>query len=145
MSRLLFTSSIPAQYKEQLIEVFFFNDNQGKYREQIIQAVDLYSKPVIRNLGSRVALDFENEGIGQALHLVYNTGANFEVLGGFLYTRDPLDTLRIVHMAFSQQNLRVAAVDLVLMQMKKIASVLRGIRYVFFQYNHARFNVRNLK
>lgn len=97
--RLRFTSELPAEHREQLENLFFFNDNQARYRNVIIASIDRFGEPRLREVAGRLRLRTSELGELQALFALMVEGSRSQLVGVVAYTRTDSKTITLLHMA----------------------------------------------
>ena len=81
------TSQLGCEYSARLEEVFFFNANQWKLREDLRRVVEGYGTPQIRNRNERLCLEFEALPQAQTLYLMKGE-AQPELAGVVCFVRE---------------------------------------------------------
>lgn len=136
MNRFYFASSIDFKFKKDLEQIFFFNPSQHRYHDRIVAAIEAFSKPILVVEGDKVMLAFEEQAVGQGLHIFEIKDHRPLLVGGLLYTRDCMDRLTIAHIAlggFRRKDFRLLTE--VNEEMKRIAKRVRGVQTIYFHYS----------
>jgi hypothetical protein len=148
---MFFTSTLPVNYLEDLKNLFYFNENQYRIREDIVTVIEMFGTPSIvqKNGLLRVALDSHFEP--QAVFVLENEKPNAQLIGVFVYVRDTPDNIALtyisVDMEYSSSGKYADKMLPVKMfgQMRRIASVIKGVETltVFFNRKTHKLKVRN--
>lgn len=144
---IYFRSKIDASYESELERLFFFNHNQQKYIDRINRSLVEYSKPVLKNCGDKVALVFEDEMIGQTLHLFDSNGHEAELIGVVMYARDSIDRVTIVHLVLHERcgviykKSHVNIASIVLQELISTFRKMKGVEKVRLYYTDTEISI----
>lgn len=135
-SDIVYSSFLNPSLKRELEKLFFFNDRQSVYIQEILETVRLFGEPklVQRNDGLWIHLP----KIPHAQCLFGVDSKNNSLVGVAIYTREDLEELEILHLATCSAwqgiDCPEAFLGELLSQLVKIAKRLRGIEKIRLPY-----------
>lgn len=97
MSEIAFTSVLGPEHKQELERLLFFNDNQAKVSDAVMQVAGRYGTPRVQVVAERLRVGLESVQ-PQTLFAVRRTGAGVEPVGVMVYTREG-DALVVLFLA----------------------------------------------
>ena len=145
--RVSFTSRLEGEHLEALQDLFFFNEQQGRYREGIINSIESYGEPFLRVEGGLIRVHTTKLGLVQAIFAVsVGEDGRRTPVGVAVFSRTAPDTFSLLHIsvdkAFSVDG--VHAKDLVALKLFQrtvdAARRIRGIRRVTVHYGPVAFS-----
>lgn len=99
MQRFFFSSVLPIAYRDELERIVFFNPEQERVTESVIDSVHRYGGPLI--VEENGILRFRVPAFGQVQTLyALDRGEQPACLAGVvMYVREPRDTMLVLHLA----------------------------------------------
>ena len=126
--------------RADLEHLLFFNPQQHRVRERIIDAVRRHGRPTLNVEAGRVTVGVEHRPHVQNLFFFHSRGARPRLCGVVLYLREPAEDIFILHMAVQpdySMGGRLASLGLLFRMVEEVKAVgrkLKGVRYVRFMY-----------
>jgi hypothetical protein len=139
---LYFKSKIDRRYREELDRLFYFNGNQKKWEAVVEQSIIDYAYPVLMEKNGKVAIGYEDKGIGQSLHILDSDRPDASLIGVVIYTRESVDTITIIHLVLHEQCseiLKKSGVNIGLMVIRSLIprfKKLKGVNKLRFYYTN---------
>ena len=138
---IFFRSRLPESFRDQLDRVFFFNNNQSRFTKRINRSIEEFTRPVIKTFGTEVAVDFQDDTIGQTLHVIdSNNIEEASLVGIVMYVRDRPDRLTIVHIVlhencgFMYKKERINIASLIMEELMPMFRMIKGVDKVRLYY-----------
>jgi len=136
---LIFSSSLPAERRDELEELMFFNPQQGAHESGINSSIRDYGFPKIVQEGSSLTIGIEGRDV-QTLYAFIERSGNPELVGVIVYTRTSPHTIALLNMAvtpeysYSSGYKNELVVVRMLTQLRKIARRINGIHKLSIAY-----------
>lgn len=134
-----FSSVLPAEYREDLETVLYFNRLQGRARTAIVQSLEKYGQPRLGAADGFLRVSFEDVADVQTLFALADLDDGYQLAGVLMYVREA-DDLVILHLAVAEafssagpERDGLLAMRFVL-AVKDIARRLNGVRSVVLHY-----------
>ena len=141
--RIDFTSELSADRLRQLEELLFFNENQTQYRNAVVEAIERFGEPEIRNRGGLLRVHTSQLGEVQSLFAVEHRLGAHRPIAVAVYARTSPDTMTLLHIVvhhdfaatgpFASKMVTVRLVH----QVAKAVSRIKDIRKVEMMYGMA--------
>lgn len=135
--KLEYRGELRTEYHPQLDSLFFFNQRQAGYCDNIRMTIERFGCPRIGRRGDSVFLTLDGEFAVQNLFAVEQSHPCNPLLGAAIYTRFPLDTLAVLHLAVSSEccdNSRLIVCSGLLRELRGIARKVKGIQRIKVDY-----------
>jgi hypothetical protein len=138
---LTFKARIPANLKDELIRLFYFNNNQTRYAKPILRAVEQYGSPEIVEHDNTISLALSGNNKGQALFALDCDSADASLIGALIYTRVGVDAIAIIHLVIQEDASSVFAqngvnlTQVFVQHIEKIAARVKNINKLALPYS----------
>ncbi len=140
MSGFAYTSVLPPSRYEELANLMFFNVQQHRVRDDIVNAIELYGLPEIVATEHSLRFSVEKLGEVQALYALDGDAATGRLVGALLYARVSDGKIVLLHMsvAAAYASGGPAADKLLALKMierlKRACKALKGVRELEILY-----------
>jgi hypothetical protein len=145
LSQLHLHSSIGAEYRLEIEDLFFFNPKQGVVRDRVRQHVERYGTPRIRCREGLLSLELSRVEQAQSLFIMLGD-SQAKLIGVVLYVREG-DCLKVLYMALEPGYTRtwrkscVVIAD-VLDLLRRLARYIKGVQQIEFSLARKDVTVR---
>lgn len=140
----LFASHLTPDLKEQLEKIFFFNDRQSFYIDEILQTVKLFGDPKMKETDFGITIVLPKVPHAQCLFGI--APLQNKLLGVGIYTREVPEELEILHIAtcssWQKSDEPEANLEMFISKFAEIARRIRGIRKLRLPYGKAIFPIK---
>lgn len=148
MSGFAYTSVLPLSRYEELANLMFFNLQQHRVRDDIVNAIERYGVPEIVATGHSLRFSVEKLGEVQTLYALEGDSGTGRLVGTLLYARVSDDKIVLLHIgvapAFASGG--PAAGKLLALKMverlKRACKALKGVRELEILYGHRAAAIR---
>jgi hypothetical protein len=103
MSEFVYSSVLQASRYDELADLMFFNLRQHEFREDILNAIELYGVPRIVTTDRSLRFSVEKLGEVQTLYAFEGDAAEGRLAGVMLYARVSDDKIVLLHMGIAAQ------------------------------------------
>jgi hypothetical protein len=140
MREFVFSSVLPGSRYEELADLMFFNRQQERFREGIVDAIERYGMPEI--VATKEALRFTVGSLGevQVLYALDGDAVRGRLAGVMLYARTTPEKIVLLHIGVAPEyssggprSDRLLAMKLV-EQLKKLGRAIKGITKIEILY-----------
>jgi hypothetical protein len=148
MSGFAYTSVLPSSRYEELANLMFFNRQQHRVRDDIVNAIDLYGVPEIVAAERSLRFCVAKLGEVQAIYALEGDSAKGRLVGTLLYARVSDDKIVLLHMsvAAAYASGGPAAGKLLALKMierlKRACKTLKGVRELEILYGRRAAAIR---
>ena len=139
-ARVTVAAFVDVADRADLERLLFFNPQQHRVRERIIDAVRQHGRPAIIVKDGKMTVGVERRPHVQNLFFFHHQGSRSRLCGVVLYLREPAEDIFILHMAvqpdYSMAG-RWASLGLLFRMVDAVKAVgrkVKGVRYVRFMY-----------
>jgi hypothetical protein len=135
-------------YRSDLEQLFFFNPAQAVYRPAIRRTIEKLGMPEIAMVNGVLTLTLGPNISTETVFMLEQRGNSLRLRGVMIYSREPLDTLALIHLAVAADPSGDApATDmnwgtLLVAKALEIAHQVRGISFVCLPYSRGRIRVK---
>jgi hypothetical protein len=98
-ARVHFTSELSADRLGQLEELLFFNENQAQYRNVVVESIERFGEPRIRNDRGLLRVHTSRLGEVQTLFAVEHRLDAHRPVAVAVFARTATDTMTLLHIA----------------------------------------------
>jgi hypothetical protein len=139
VKQIHFTSTLAAEYRDDLEDLLFFNPDQPKFIQAIEKSVARYGSPRIVTHGNGLRVEVGTAHQVQALFALQP-----RLVGCVIFVRDPIDNLTILHVVVAddkRMTTTTSEVPLVAQlygQVTEIARRIKGINTVTILYRQSK-------
>ena len=130
---------LPSRYDE-LADLMFFNLNQHQFRDDIVNAIELYGMPQIVTTDHSLRFSVEKLGEVQTLYAFDGEAATGRLAGVMLYARVSDEKIVLLHMGLAAQyqsggpaSSKLLALKMI-ERLKKVGKTLKGVRSLELLY-----------
>ena len=138
--RFVYTSVIPASRYHELAELMFFNLRQHRFRDDIVNAIDLYGLPEIVTTDHSLRFSVEKLGEVQSLYALDGNTATGRLAGAVIYARVSDEKIVLLHMGLAAPyqtggpvSHKMLALKMI-QRLKKAGKTLKGVRSLEILY-----------
>ncbi|GMQ83271.1 MAG: hypothetical protein BMS9Abin06_0004 [Gammaproteobacteria bacterium] len=146
MGAILITSKLGENFREDLEQMMFFNEEQYKAEAGIRNCVERYGVPEITTENGYLRIRVNAFSITQALFAIDRTESEDILSGVIVYVRDTVDNISILHIAIAENSALTGPVKTarlildLLHQVIDSASRINGVKNVKLVYGMASDN-----
>lgn len=134
--KLRFQSSIDVNFTEQLSDLLYFNLNQVKYKEHIIDAINSYGTPVIKEKGKNITLKLEDDIETHTLFLIGSEDSKDFLLGVAVFFKKNDNEAILLHIAVNHTLIDSTFLTLqLIIEVKNYLKNIAGIRKLSLFYS----------
>ena len=136
INKIHFSSVIKMDYYDILERLLFFNKQQDRHRNTIIEFIEKYGEPNIINNGGKLSIKV---GENVETHCIFASNGP-KLVGVLIYTQDLPENILVLHIAvdedysirgkYSKKNLVIKIVE----ELKKIALLNSSIKTITICY-----------
>jgi hypothetical protein len=136
---LVFSSTLPAESREELEAMMFFHPEQQNHSSQINASIESYGFPRVIEEDQQLRIGIEGQDV-QTLYAFVKRGSKRDLVGVIVYTRTGVDTLALLHMAVHPDYSHSSGfrneliLPRMLEQLRTIAKRIRGITRLSIAY-----------
>jgi hypothetical protein len=147
-SDIHFRGALPLDCRETLEHLFFFNPGQLQYQSAIRRTVETYGMPVIHESSDRLTLRLDGATATETLFLLERCPKGEVLRGAMMFSRVPMDTLMILHLAVAPGERSLPAgsatnwAGRLVQKALEIAHQVRGISFVGLPYSGNRLSIQ---
>jgi hypothetical protein len=138
--RFVYTSSIPASRYHELAELMFFNLRQDRFRDDIVNAIELYGLPEIVTTDQSLRFSVEKLGQVQSLYAFDGNAQTGRLAGAMVYARVSDEKIVLLHMGLADPyqtggplSHKMLALKMI-QQLKKVGKTLKGVHRLEILY-----------
>jgi len=147
MIDISFSSSVKTDYREDLESLLFFNPSQRKYGSGIGKCLKEFGAPGIVTKNDRLCIRVGQIPDVQVLFAFENNqGETSPLIGAIIFYRTDQQNIVVLHIAVRQEYCirhshgRMLVTEL-LKEVRRVAHLMRGVKWITIRYNGARINV----
>jgi hypothetical protein len=133
---IVYSSFLNPSLKGELEKLFFFNDRQGVYMQEILETVRLFGEPKIEQCHDGIWIHLPKVPHAQCLFGV--DSKKNSLFGVAIYTREDLEELELLHLAtcssWQGTDWPEACLGHLLSQLVKVAKRVRGVERIRLPY-----------
>lgn len=142
-----YTSRLEERHLERLQNLLFFNENQGRYRDGIIQSIEMFGEPFLRTRDGLIRVHTTRLGEVQSIYAV--VGTEHEVshpIGVSVFARSAEDAFALLHISVDEEFIAGGphAMEMVAFKLFQrtmdAARSIRGIRRMTIHYGPLAFS-----
>jgi hypothetical protein len=140
MSKFVYSSVLQASRYDELANLMFFNLKQHRFRDDIVNAIELYGVPQIVTTDRSLRFSVEKLGEVQTLYALDGDAQTGRLAGVMIYARVSDDRIVLLHMgiAAQYQSGGPASHNLLALRMigrlKRVGKTLKGVRCLEILY-----------
>ncbi len=144
---MIYKSIIDEKYFEQLENMIFFNSQQKRYIDEIINSVSKFGTPRIIKTSKGIMIQLDN--VVEVQNIFVLDDLEKELIGLVLYYRESFSTVTLLHIAINDSfNSLSYSNDLVvpriIVELYKRLKLVKGIEFMKILYSD-RINIFRLK
>jgi hypothetical protein len=139
-NRFVYSSVLPPRRYEELAELMFFNLKQHQFRDDIVNAIELYGMPQIVTTDHSLRFSVEKLGEVQTLYAFDGKPVTGRLAGVMLYARVTDEKIVLLHMGIAAQyqsdgpaSNKLLALKMI-ERLKKVGKTLKGVRSLEILY-----------
>jgi hypothetical protein len=139
MRDFVYSSVLPGDRYEELAQLTFFNRSQGRFRADIVGAIERYGVPEIVTTNESLRFTVGNLGEVQALYAL-DGGTGGRLAGVMLYARTSAEKIVLLHIVVAPEYAsngprsdRLLALKLV-ERLKKLGRAVKGVTTIEILY-----------
>ncbi|MFY7732892.1 MAG: hypothetical protein ACOVSR_05370 [Bacteroidia bacterium] len=129
----IFSPYISETAREELQELFFFNSNQSRYQTKILNAIEIYGKPIIISENELITIRLSTQNINQQTLFILDKEKESKLIGVLIYVKE-LTTINVVHLSFCEQN-NFSKFCFIIKKFSQMLKNIKNIKFLKFQYN----------
>jgi len=140
MSEFVYSSVLQASRYDELSDLMFFNLRQHRFRDDIVNAIELYGVPQIVTTDNSLRFSVEKLGEVQTLYAFESDAVAGRLAGVMLYARVSDDKIVLLHMGIAAQyqsggpaSHRLLALKMVA-RLKRVGKSLKGVHRLEILY-----------
>lgn len=139
---LFFSSLLPIAYRDELERIVFFNPEQGRVTESIIDSVHRYGVPLIVEESGTLRFRVPAFGQVQTLYAMDLAEQPPCLAGVVMFLREPRDTILVLHLAVHEDYVAAGlhgeawATPRLLAAVRNACQRIRGITRMRLLYPH---------
>lgn len=140
MDRFAFSSVLTDSHHDELTELVFFNRQQDRVREGIVDAIERYGVPELVTRSGTLRFTVGRLGEVQALYALDTSARRSRLAGVMLYARTAPDRVVLLHIGLSPEySSRGPRSDALLAlklieQLKKSCAAIKGVETIEILY-----------
>ncbi len=142
VQRFFFSSVLPIAYRDELERIVFFNPEQERVTEAIIDSVHRYGVPLIVEEDGTLRFRVPAFGPVQTLYALDRAEQPAGLAGVIMYVREPHDTMLVLHLAVHEDYVAAGAqgeawiTPRLLATVRSVCQRIRGITCMRLLYPH---------
>ena len=142
--RFLFSSRIPADQRGALEDLLFFNEHQSRVRGVLLEAIERWGCPEIREVDGFLRVTLSGRGDCQCLFVGQARAGSLRPLGLVLYLRDAAERITVLHVSLAPSyaaggvHAEANLLGRLMREVKRVARRTGGIRQVLLAYRALR-------
>ncbi len=148
MCPIRITSVLPLAQRDELERITFFNPQQSRVTEPLLQSVHRYGVPKIVEDGPNLRFTVRDFGQVQSLYALDDPDRDERdsadrLVGVVLFVREPQDSLLVLHLAVHEDYTAhgpwavMWITPRLMSAVRALALRIRGVRWVRFLYPHS--------
>ena len=144
---MIYKSILDENYYEQLENMLFFNSQQNRYIDEIINSVTKFGTPRIVKNGNRIMIELDHFSDVQNMFVFDDEEKS--LIGLVLYYRESISTVTLLHIAindlFNSLNYpNDLVVPKIILELHSRLKLIKGIEFMKILYSD-RINIFRLK
>lgn len=124
--RVHFTSELSADRLGQLENLMFFNENQAQYRDALVESIERFGEPRIRNEQGLLRVHTTRLGEVQTLFAVEHRLDAHRPIAVAVYTRTANDTMTLLHIVVHRDFAATGPFAKEMVTLKLVQEVVRA-------------------
>ena len=143
-SDLIFSSSLPGEYREDLETLMFFNPQQHRVMPAIVESIEKYGTPTVIERDGLLRIHVEGLPGAQTLFAIEKSSRRARPVGVMVYMRTDPQTIVLLHIGVLEEYSvngthadTMLALDL-MHRLRVIARTIKGIQQIVTMYGKGR-------
>lgn len=132
---LEFNSSLSISFKDELEQLFFFNEEQSVVYTKIEKALAIYGNPRIIRENNKVRIGLEK--MEDCQNLMLSDKEALKLLGIIIHSRIAYKEVEIIHIAINKNFEKTDILEIMIQEIIRIYKRIKGIEHIKITYTGA--------